>query len=150
MDLILWRHAEAEDGWPDDGRKLTPKGRKQAEKVGRWLRERIGGEYRLLSSHAARARETAQGLSEEMDLLRGIGTRADSHTLLREIGWPRTEVLTVVVGHQPTLGEVAAYLMTGELASWQVKKGAAWWFRTKEVSGRQVTELRAVISPDFV
>jgi len=26
MELILWRHAEAEDSFPDAGRKLTAKG----------------------------------------------------------------------------------------------------------------------------
>ena len=34
MDLILWRHAEAEPGEPDVGRRLTAKGLKQAERVG--------------------------------------------------------------------------------------------------------------------
>ena len=29
MDLILWRHAEAEPGEPDLGRRLTAKGLKQ-------------------------------------------------------------------------------------------------------------------------
>ena len=37
MDLILWRHADAEDGMPDLERKLTRKGHKQAEAVARWL-----------------------------------------------------------------------------------------------------------------
>ena len=37
MDLILWRHAEAEAGEPDDGRALTSKGHKQAEKMAAWL-----------------------------------------------------------------------------------------------------------------
>ena len=33
MDLILWRHAEAEPGEPDLGRRLTAKGLKQAERM---------------------------------------------------------------------------------------------------------------------
>jgi phosphohistidine phosphatase len=38
VDLILWRHAEAEDirhGMEDKDRQLTAKGRKQAQKNGR-------------------------------------------------------------------------------------------------------------------
>ena len=31
MDLILWRHADAQDGSPDMERALTAKGLKQAE-----------------------------------------------------------------------------------------------------------------------
>ena len=33
MDLILWRHCEAEPGEPDLGRRLTSKGLKQAERM---------------------------------------------------------------------------------------------------------------------
>ena len=41
MDLILWRHAEAEDGFPDLKRALTPKGRKQAAKMATWLHKHL-------------------------------------------------------------------------------------------------------------
>ena len=40
MDLILWRHAEAEeadDGRPDLERKLTARGERQATRVALWL-----------------------------------------------------------------------------------------------------------------
>ena len=33
MELILWRHAEAEDGYPDLERALTEKGHEQAKKM---------------------------------------------------------------------------------------------------------------------
>ena len=33
MDLLLWRHAEAEDGIPDLKRKLTKRGEKQAQQM---------------------------------------------------------------------------------------------------------------------
>lgn len=33
MDLVLWRHCEAEPGEPDLGRRLTSKGQKQAERM---------------------------------------------------------------------------------------------------------------------
>ena len=39
MDLILWRHCEAEAGEPDLGRRLTPKGHKQAERMAGVLRD---------------------------------------------------------------------------------------------------------------
>ena len=40
MDLILWRHAEAEDvedGSEDLARALTPRGEKQAARMAAWL-----------------------------------------------------------------------------------------------------------------
>ena len=45
MDLILWRHAEAEDGVPDLERRLTGKGRKQAERVAQWLLQRMPARF---------------------------------------------------------------------------------------------------------
>ena len=47
MDLILWRHAEAEPGAPDHGRRLTPKGEKQAARMAAWLERQQRGGYRV-------------------------------------------------------------------------------------------------------
>ena len=45
MEIILWRHAEAEDGVPgrvpDAARALTHRGQKQAKKMAKWLLERL-------------------------------------------------------------------------------------------------------------
>jgi len=150
MDLILWRHAEAEEGFPDSKRRLTERGRGQADAVGRWLRKRLGGEYRLLSSPTARTLETAEGLSPGAEVIAEIATARDPLALLDAVGWPHTDLVTVVVGHQPTLGETAAFLLTGQGAVWPVKKGQAWWFRTKEAGGRRVTTLRAVVLPELL
>jgi len=37
MDLILWRNAEAEEGARDLERRLTAKGRRQADRIALWL-----------------------------------------------------------------------------------------------------------------
>jgi phosphohistidine phosphatase len=50
MDLILWRHAEAEDGAPDLARELTAKGHKQAAEMARWLSHHLPKEVRTLVS----------------------------------------------------------------------------------------------------
>ena len=49
-------------------------------------------------------------------------------TITRE--YPRERVL--IVGHQPTLGQLAALLMTGEDYEWDIKKASAWWFSQRE------------------
>jgi phosphohistidine phosphatase len=54
MDLILWRHAEAEDGFPDQGRKLTEKGEKQAAKMAAWLKAHLPEEVRIIVSPTTR------------------------------------------------------------------------------------------------
>ena len=38
MDLLLWRHAEAEDGDDDMKRRLTERGLKQAQTMAAWIR----------------------------------------------------------------------------------------------------------------
>ncbi len=64
MDLVLWRHAEAEYGEPDLGRRLTPKGDKQARRMAEWLHHHLPDSARILVSPATRAQQTAQALAE--------------------------------------------------------------------------------------
>ena len=53
MELILWRHADAEDGAPDLERRLTPKGRKEAERVAAWLLAHLPAGQALLTTAGA-------------------------------------------------------------------------------------------------
>src|SRR5450756_2784577 len=62
MDLILWRHAEAEDGMPDSARELTKRGRKQAVQIGAWLKERLPADCAILVSPSMRTQQTADAL----------------------------------------------------------------------------------------
>jgi phosphohistidine phosphatase len=65
MDLILWRHAEAEPGEPDLGRRLTAKGIQQAERMARWLDRHLPATTRILTSPADRAEQTARALKRK-------------------------------------------------------------------------------------
>lgn len=150
MDLILWRHADAEDGVPDLDRRLTAKGRKQAEHVARWLKQRLPARYQLLASPAARAQETADALGEKVKTVAELAPGASPRQIVEAAGWPDKEGTVVVVGHQPDLGRSVAWLVAGSHASWSVKKGALWWIasRTRE-EGNQIV-VRAVVSPDLL
>jgi phosphohistidine phosphatase len=144
MDLILWRHAEAEDGIPDEGRRLTSRGHKQAEKMAAWLGPRLPAGWRGLVSPAVRTRETALALTEDFELEPAVSTSATPQGLLRAAGWPDGRGTVVVVGHQPTLGAAAALALTGKVQAWNVKKGALWWIRRDDEGGILV---RAVLTP---
>ena len=69
MDLILWRHAEAQE-WPagdprtrtDLERALTSRGERQAARMAQWLDRQLPGSARILSSPARRCEQTAQAL----------------------------------------------------------------------------------------
>jgi phosphohistidine phosphatase len=56
----------------------------------------------------------------------------------------------LVVGHQPTLGTVASFLMSGEESYWSVRKGAVWWLTNRDRLGGSAVVLRVVLGPEFV
>ena len=51
---LLWRHAEAVDGTPDQARELTERGIKQARRIAHWLAERRPKRLRVLVSPTMR------------------------------------------------------------------------------------------------
>jgi len=55
-----------------------------------------------------------------------------------------------VVGHQPTLGLTAAYLLSGQAQAWAVRKGGVWWLRGREREGRLQVVLHAVVGPELL
>ena len=150
MELILWRHAEAEDGIHDSERRLTAKGIKQASRMAKWLRARIPENVVMLVSPARRAQQTARALNPEFRTVKEIGLAASAADVLLAAGWPDGAGTVVVVGHQPTLGEAAALLLTGKNEQWNVKKGAVIWIARRADEAHARTQLRAVISPDLL
>jgi phosphohistidine phosphatase len=146
MDLILWRHADAEDGVPDEARRLTAKGRRQAQKMAAWLDERLPEDCRVIVSPAARTRETAAALTEKIIIEKAVSTAATPQGVLKAADWSGGSGTVVVVGHQPTLGAVAALILTGEAAAWSLKKGAIWWL-AHDADGVRV---KAMITPGIL
>jgi phosphohistidine phosphatase len=151
MDLILWRHAEAHvirEGQTDLERALTPKGERQAQRMAEWLNQRLAHSTRILVSPAVRTQQTAKALGRNFKTVQAIAPDASATALLSAARWPEASEPVLIVGHQPTLGQVAALLM-GEVAqTWVLKKGAVWWLRTREREGDRQVLLQAVQSPD--
>lgn len=150
MDMILWRHAEAENTTPDDGRVLTTRGRRQARAMAKWLRDHVKGKVRVVASTALRAQQTAQSLINDFEISPDIAVGASPLDVINMVGWPGGEGTTIIVGHQPTLGRVASLLLAGKEADGQIKKGAIWWFRTRGEGMEMETLLHAVISPELL
>lgn len=152
MNLILWRHAEAEDTASTDlARQLTPRGRKQALAAAKWLKTRLPEDALILASPAARTVQTIETLTDQYRVVKDIAPGASPDDLLAAVGWPQGIAHTVlVVGHQPTLGLVASRLVAGEAAEWSIKKGGIWWLQARERHQADAPALiRAVISPDL-
>ena len=157
MDLLLWRHAEAEDGFPDETRKLTPRGEQQAKQMAKWINKHAPKDLRIIASPALRCQQTAQALGRPFETDTRLSTSGNACSLLAAAGWPdggsnkqspTGEPAVLVIGHQPTLGQAAAHLLSGSEADWPIKKGAVWWFNYR-ASGREIkTFLKSVLSAD--
>lgn len=153
MDLILWRHAEAEDGgagMPDAKRRLTARGEKQAQDIAKWLKPRLSKRLKILVSPAVRTQQTAHALALPFEVEPRIAVGADTADLIAASGWPTHAGAMLLVGHQPSLGRLAALLLSGSETDWAIKKGGLWWLSKRTREGRDQTVLRAVINPDLL
>jgi phosphohistidine phosphatase len=152
MDLILWRHAEAEEGegtFPDSKRRLTARGEKQAKQVARWLRQHLPRKRKVLCSPAERTQQTAHSLELAYEIEPKLGIGATAVDVLQAAGWPNHTGAVLIIGHQPTLGRVAARLLGGTEANWSIKKGGVWWFSSRARNEDTQAVLRAVLNPEF-
>jgi len=152
MHLFVIRHAIAEDAAPgqdDASRELTNDGEKQYKKVVRGMRTLGIAFDRVLTSPWARAVRTAE-------LSRSICDQAPIRTDLL-IQSPRSELLaqiaelgedTAVVGHEPWLTELVAWLAFGDTRHGEaiaLKKGGVVWLEGSALPGGMM--VRALLSP---
>lgn len=148
MQIILWRHADAEDNAENDlARALTPRGVKQAEKMAAWLTGQIGESlpgFRVIVSPATRALQTAEALGVEFEIDKTLAPNATVRAVMTAANWPTSPESVIVVGHQPTLGMVAARLLNDVEGYVSVRKGAIWWFATRERGGEVQAVLKAM------
>ena len=157
MELILWRHAEAEDFASTDlARRLTPRGELQAARMADWLGSRLGNSaqrsnhWRVIASPAVCAQQTAAALGLPIETIPLLAPDAIVESVLRTAGWPTNSKNVIVVGHQPTLGMVAGKLINGGSGYVAFRKGAIWWFRQKGSDGESKAVLVAMVSPDNI
>ncbi len=150
MDLILWRHAEAEDGLDDLQRALTPRGRRQAARMAQWLKQNLPQPWAVLASPARRTQETADALHLPFITDDCLLPGASAQAVLTVADWPAREGSLVVVGHQPVLGQAAAQVLTGKPAAWSLRKGAIVWLTSRDREGGTPVQLRASLSPDLI
>jgi phosphohistidine phosphatase len=150
MDLLLWRHAEAEDGEDDLRRRLTERGQRQARAMAQWIRAHQPRDLRILVSPAVRTLQTAEALKLPFETVRKLAPDACVSEVIAASGWPQASGAVLVVGHQPTLGRLAALLLAGVEAEWSIKKGALWWLSHRLRRGESQTVLRAVIPAELL
>lgn len=154
MNLILWRHAEAEDGTPDLERELTEKGRQQAEASAEWLRAYLHGRVEVWASQARRSQQTAEALGRPYAVKAELNPINHVEQLPALIAAHEASDYLVLVGHQPWLGQLCSYLLNGGWLAghyWTVKKSGIWWFGVKtDANGRLYAKLKAAMTPQLL
>jgi len=153
MDLIFWRHAEAEDwteGCDDMARSLTPRGEKQAKRMANWLDRQLPEGTRIICSPARRCEQTVLALGRKYKMRPELAPDTTPDALLSAAGWPQGKAVVLLVGHQPSLGQSISLLLGMQQDSCVVRKGAVWWIRTRERDGDTQTVVVTVQSPEMV
>jgi phosphohistidine phosphatase len=153
MDLLLWRHAEAHEAVPegdDLARALTPRGEKQAARMAAWLDRQLPEGTRILVSPARRTEQTVLALGRKYKLRDELAPGATVEQILQLANWPEGRGVTLIVGHQPVLGQAIAQLLGLRGSECSVRKGAVWWLRHRLRDGISQTTLVSVQSPDVL
>ena len=151
MDLILWRHAEAlePDGSVDDMRRpLTAKGEKHAARMAQWLDRQLPEGTRILCSPAVRAEQTARALQRKYKIRDALSPGASVSDVLETAQWPEAKFPVLLIGHQPSLGSVAAHLLGMGQDACPIRKGAVWWLRSRQREGVEQTVILSVTTPE--
>lgn len=160
MHLLVVRHGIAEDRVPhedDVTRRLTADGERKVRGVVHGLRVLGWRLDRVLASPWLRAARTAELLAPlsthkrrepiQTNLL-CQSPRAELLALIAELGSTQRRRATAVVGHEPWLGELAAWLAFGDGRhgdALELKKGGVIWLEGSSVPGGMT--LRALLPP---
>ena len=153
MDLVLWRHAEAQEwvaGCDDMARVLTPRGEKQAARMAKWLDRQLPDNTRIFASPARRTEQTVLALGRKYTVKPELSPDAGLAELLELVQWPTAKGTVLVVGHQPTLGQAIAELLGLRAGECSVKKGAVWWLRNRDREALSHTVVLTVQTPELL
>ncbi len=156
MQVIFWRHAEAEDvsaAGPaaDLERALTRQGRRDAGRVAAWIKAHVPKPWRVCASPALRARQTAMALVDYPREEPALAPQSDVDALLALVEAHREyDRALVLCGHQPTLGRAAMRWLCGSDQDFSLRKGALLWVVERGRDGGGNRALRAAIGPDLV
>lgn len=158
MDIILWRHAEAEVRsitGSDIDRALTKRGRKDAQRMAKWLNSHLPSDVVALCSPAQRCQETAAALQDlngiNMQLADFLSVDSRVDRVIKALASFASDQVILLVGHQPTLGMLAARLTGMAESACAVKKGSVWWLRQRPAgTAAPQTYLLTVQHPDLL
>lgn len=125
--VVVVRHAKSESlsGGSDETRELTDAGRAQARELGKKLGELLREADTVFVSQAARANQTweqmAEGAGVDADKVRvrtdKVIYSGDAMQIWEAVRLESTGFTSVVIGHEPTISEVANLLLKEDVDS---------------------------------
>jgi len=148
MDLFLWRHADALSGMADFDRELSTQGHQQAARAAEWLEEHAPEKLRILVSPSVRTRQTVGYFNQGYNTIEYLPPLYDNRPIkeiLALLDWPDMKAPTLVVGHQPQIGELADFLLGKVPHPYSFNKCAIWWLRAE--AGQKGVQLEQVVEP---
>ena len=138
MQLLVIRHGIAEDreafaatGKDDSVRPLTKGGKRKMKEAAAGLRELVDTIDVIGSSQLVRAQQTAKIVAKTyggvaVDTVDALSPESDPSDLLDWLGEHASAEVIAVVGHEPHLGILVSWLMTGASESRvTMRKGGA-------------------------
>jgi phosphohistidine phosphatase len=145
MFILLVRHAKAEarsllglGAKRDVRRPLTDAGRKRMRRAAKALRRLVPAIDVIASSPLIRARKTAEIVAGQYDNmavvdLMPLSPGGSEQELLDWLREQHQDASVVLVGHEPDLGFLASWLLTGKKSAFTpLRKGAACLIRFDE------------------
>ena len=118
MVLYLVQHAEAKSKEEDPERDLTEKGRRDLERVARYLKRLHVQVGQIFHSGKTRAHSTAKILAQQVQPAAGVSEAPGLKPMDDPETWAERvadlEEDTLLVGHLPHLGKLASLLTSGD------------------------------------
>lgn len=152
MNLLLWRHADAKALNDDLARQLTTKGKEQARKMAQWINTYFYQDYSCWVSQAKRTQQTASYLTENMIINRKLNPGTNVQKIIDELVKLKHHTNLILVGHQPWIGQLALFLISGFYPNryFSFKKANIWWLENKDGFVSTPFHLKAVLSPTLL
>ena len=120
MNLLVIRHGTAEDSAQggDSQRSLTHEGKKEVKEVATGLREIVDSIDTIGASPYLRAQQTAEIVAKNfgdvsVKTVESLVPGSDLNELLGWIAGNASKNVVALVGHEPLLGMLVTWLMTG-------------------------------------
>jgi phosphohistidine phosphatase len=130
MDLIILRHGKAEDSNPggDSARELVEKGRQQAHRQAKLLKNAGLWPEIVLTSPLVRARQTAHEFCESAGIpgavIQGwLACGMNPETAMEELAGFQEFKRVAIVGHEPDLSRLIQWILGASGGEVNVKKG---------------------------